>query len=441
MPSPPRKASGVFVRLFLNDPGVQQVIVSARLSGLDTWYLDPYPLALNARYLEEPLGVTPGVESIFQTHLNLEQDPYLKDHIFNGSYLFPTVFGLEAMAQVAAHATGIRDFSRVRIEDIKLKRPITVDPKEGADIIIWAQVQVQKPDTDKLVVRSGITKLQAGVMTDFFSATFVLGLTGEPPIYDIDTPNEPLDIRPIMDLYRPTLLFQGSRFKRIERIWKLAAKGEMAERIIFSSRTEKLSKVSELAFPEASNSEFLLGDPFMRDSLLQSAQLLVPQKTCLPVHIRSLDIYPANSEIPASILATARLDHTEERRIEDTVIAVDENSRVREKLEGYTLQILKHHEDHPAAIDLVSPDERDNQFVSKTLNRLCQTLKFKGPKIILKHLPGLHALSKEKRHELQLPILREAARRALEDIPDPSNKCKIQWLESGKPILTGLAKK
>ena len=87
-----------FVRLFLNDPGVHQVIISARLSGLDTWYLDPYPLELNARYLEEPISVTPGVESIFQAHLNLERDPYLKDHIFNGSYLFPTVFGLEAMA-------------------------------------------------------------------------------------------------------------------------------------------------------------------------------------------------------------------------------------------------------------------------------------------------------------------------------------------------------
>ncbi len=50
-------------------------------------------------------------------------------------------------------------------------------------------------------------------------------------------------------------------------------------------------------------------------------------------------------------------------------------------------------------------------------------------------------MSKEKRHELQLPILREAARRALEDIPDPSSNYNIQWLESGKPVLTGLVNK
>ncbi len=177
-----------FVHLFLNDPGEQQVIVSARLSGMDTWYIDQQPLEIKARYLEEPVSTTPGVESIFRTHLTLEKDPYLQDHIFNGSYLFPTVFGLEAMAQVAAHATGLCDFSRVRIEDINLKRPIAVDPKEGADIVIWAQVQEQKSDSDKHVVRCGITKLQTGVKADFFSATFILGLTDEPPDYNIDIP-------------------------------------------------------------------------------------------------------------------------------------------------------------------------------------------------------------------------------------------------------------
>ncbi len=60
---------------------------------------------------------------MFQAHLSLEADPYLKDHVFNGSYLFPTVFGLEAMAQAVAHVTGQQDFSRVRIENIQLKRP------------------------------------------------------------------------------------------------------------------------------------------------------------------------------------------------------------------------------------------------------------------------------------------------------------------------------
>ena len=427
-----------FVRLFLNDPDAQQVIVSARLNGLDTWYFDPFPPMTDARFLEEPLSVTPGVESIFQTQLSLDRDLYLKDHVFNDSYLFPTVFGLEAMAQVAAHATGIRDFSRVRIEDINLKRPIAVDPKEGADIVIWAQVQEQKPDLDKLVIRTGITKLQSSVRNDFFSARFVLGLTSEPTNYTNNIPNNPLNIHPQIDLYRKNLLFQGYRFQRIECVWKLAAKGDFAEQVVFSSRVEELSAVSKLAFAGDSNFKFLLGDPFLRDSLLQSAQLLVPQKTCLPVHIRSLDIYPAVSKTPASMLVTAKLDHLEEQRVQDTVIATDENNRVREELTGYTLQILTHNENHPTASELIAPDERDSRLISQELEGQCQATNFKAPKIKLKYLPGLHAVTKEKRHELQRPIMREAADQALVDVADQPNDYDIQWLESGKPVLKGL---
>jgi len=426
-----------FVHLFLNDPGVQHVIVSARLSGLDTWDLDPYPLELNARYLEEPLGVTPGVESIFRTHLNLEKDPYLKDHNFNGSYLFPTVFGLEAMAQVAAHVTGISDFSRVRIEDINLKRPIVVDPTEGAEIVVWAQVQEWKSDSDKLVVRSGITKAQTGGMADFFSATFVLGLTNDAPSYKIDIPDEPLNIQPLMDLYRPTLLFQGTRFQRIKYVWELAAKGEIAERVVFSSKAEGLWKVSEMAFPEAPNSVCILGDPFFRDSLLQSAQLLVPQKTCLPVHIRRLEIYPSDMKKPLTMFATAQLNHMNEQEIEDTVVAVNDKGCILQKLEGYSLKVLHHHTDYPTATDLICPDHRDNQIVSDKLQYYGQTSNLHVPKVLLKHLPGLHNLDSEERHKRELPLLKETVVLATDQYPDEEKSFNVQWLKSGKPVVKG----
>jgi acyl-CoA thioesterase FadM/NADP-dependent 3-hydroxy acid dehydrogenase YdfG len=429
-----------FVHLFLNDPGVHQVIVSARLSGLDTWYSDPHPLELNGRYLEEPISVTPGVESIFQTHLDLKQDPYLKDHIFNGSFLFPTVFGLEAMAQVAAHATGIRDFSRVRIEDIKLKRPITVDPKEGAGILLWARVQEQKSESGNIIIRSGITKPQIGAKADFFSATFVLGLTDEPLNYDIDIPHDPLNIQPKLDLYRESLLFQGPRFQRIERIWELAAKGEIAERTVISSRAEGRSKVAESAFPEALHSDFLLGDPFFRDSLFQSAQLLVPQKTCLPAHIRRLEIYPSDMKKPVNLFATTQLDRMNEKEIEETVVVVDDKGYILEKLEGCTLQILHHHDDYPTATDLILPDNRDNLMASKIVKKLSHAFDFQAPKLLLRYMPALHNLSKEERHLWELPLLRETIKRATDEYPDGQQNFDIQWLNSGKPIVKGFRK-
>ena len=50
---------------------------------------------------------------VFTAHLSLETDPYLVDHNFQGSYLFPTVFGLEAMAQ----AGGVLAFESRPAED------------------------------------------------------------------------------------------------------------------------------------------------------------------------------------------------------------------------------------------------------------------------------------------------------------------------------------
>ncbi len=427
-----------FVRLFLNDPGVRQVIVSARLGGLDTWQLEPVPTALKARYLEYPLLVTMGVESVFQARLTLEKDPYLKDHAFNGSYLFPTVFGLEAMAQVVAHATGKRDFNRVRIEKIKLERPITVDPEEGDEIVVWAQVMEQDSESDLLVVRTGITKPHAGVKTDFFSATFILGLTDEPPEYAIDLPDKPLDICPETDLYRENLLFQGPRFQRIQKIWALDAQDDgTAKEAIFSARLSPPTEGEDKVFPDHSRSPLFLGDPFCRDTLLQSAQLLVPREACLPVGIDHLDIYPSGKNAPTSVLVYARLDEIKGQEIKSTVVMVDEEGCVRGKLEGYKLSILKRQEENPSTSDLLSPDIRDNRIIERTLQDLSDTLNVQTPKAFLTYIPGIHNLSKEARHDREIPVVKEAVHQALESHHAGHLDLDIQWSESGKPIIIG----
>jgi enediyne polyketide synthase len=90
-----------FLKIFTHDPGSCQVVVTARMGGLDTWHQVLPDAPQGRRFLEDRIHLTPGVEAVFSTHLSLETDPYLSDHHFQGSYLFPTVFGLEAMAQAA----------------------------------------------------------------------------------------------------------------------------------------------------------------------------------------------------------------------------------------------------------------------------------------------------------------------------------------------------
>ena len=50
----------------------------------------------NFRFLEKIDYILPGVELIAQANLNVEDDPYLLDHNWKGSLLFPFVFGFEA---------------------------------------------------------------------------------------------------------------------------------------------------------------------------------------------------------------------------------------------------------------------------------------------------------------------------------------------------------
>lgn len=432
-----------FVHLFLNDPGTNQVIVTARLSGMDTWNPQPISPPEKARYLEALIVSTPGVESVFKAHLALDRDPYLKDHLFNGSYLFPTVFGLEAMAQVVAHATGDSFAGRVRIEDILLERPITVDPDNGADIVIRAEVKEMEPGSDLRVVQAGISKVQPGNKSDHFSALFILGLPDESIEYVIDIPEKPLGIDPGLDLYNEQLLFQGPSFQRIDQIQSISVGDEMGREAVFTSRLEDMDATVGTAFPEPSHQGLILGDPFFRDSLLQSALLLVPEKTCLPFNIKGVDIYPPSGRetYPESVLGTAVLERVEEDELEYRVVAVDGRGRVKERLEGYILKILKHNENYPVAADLAYPDQRDIEMVRQKLNESCRLFRLAPPELCLKYLPGIHEMTKEERHTHELPLMQASLGLVHEKSADQAGGFEIEWLESGRPVVKGMEEK
>lgn len=101
------KDAGVsrFLHLIKNEPADLRVAIAAPMqtlaafesSGFDTWYPGLFSPPASSKFLEKILIYQPGVEVVLRAHLNLEQDSYLQDHLYKGSYLFPTVFGLEAM--------------------------------------------------------------------------------------------------------------------------------------------------------------------------------------------------------------------------------------------------------------------------------------------------------------------------------------------------------
>lgn len=402
-----------FLHLMQNDPGDPQVIVSAKLGGIDTlrrgfdtWRTKRMPPSAVLRFIEQVQIMEPDVEIVARTHLSLERDSYVKDHIYKGSYLFPTVFGLEAMAQAVAYATGLTQLDSLRIEDIRLERPIVVDPENGIDIEIRAEVVERESVNDLRKVRAEIRTERTGFAIAHFAATFVFDQQNEAPKEQIKLPQAPLNIDPQQDLYG-WLLFQGTRFQRIKQVYSLSSK-----KFVFRTQRGVPLVTGEERLDRASG-PFLLGDPYYRDSLLQAVQPIVPKDICLPIRINSIQVYQTDSNVFGSCIGVVNLHGRQGRQYNSTVFALDEEGRIIEKLDGYHLQILEHRENHPTAEDLADPTQRDEQILRRELSNRAKAFQMTAPEASLAQLPGLHALSTAERHQREIPVFSKTVSKLL----------------------------
>jgi enediyne polyketide synthase len=387
-------ANGVsrFVELVERDPGSDRVVVAARLRGLDTWNPEPPPLPAASRYLEQHVHVDPGVEVVVRANVSTERDPVLADHVHRGTVLFPTVLGLEAMAQAVAWVLGERELGPLRIESIRLERPIAVEPG-GTTIEVRAEVLERETAEDPRRVRAAIGSEATGFAADHFSALFVLAAP-EPATESVTLPERPLEVVPERDLYG-ALLFQGPAFRRLERVHSLDGSS-----CLFEVR-------AEAAAPEA----YLLGDPFARDALLQSSQLLVPQSLCLPVEIGAIELHAPARE-PGALLGHAVYEGRRDGHEHARIAALDADGGVRERIVGFRARILETRPENPTAEELADPGRRDSGILRRALAEHARALRVRTPEVALSHIEGLHGRTAEERRTLEQPLFEEVIARA-----------------------------
>jgi NAD(P)-dependent dehydrogenase (short-subunit alcohol dehydrogenase family)/acyl-CoA thioesterase FadM len=414
-----------FLQLFEADPGVKQVVVTARLAGLDTWPVAPPPAPAGLRFVDRVVRSHPGVELVTRTRLTLERDRYVADHVYSGSYLFPTVFGLEAMAQAAAYLTGEEQPAVLRIEDVSLERPIVVDPQLGVEIEVHAEALEATPAGER-PVRVGIRTEQTGFAVDHFAAVLVLGAPADGPATPLAL-GAPLDLDPKADLYGG-LLFQGPLFQKMGRIYELDG-----DHAVLESASGEAGALAAQAFTPGQGGRLLLGDPFFRDVLLQTGQLTIPQETCLPVRIERIERFraPASDSSRRIIFAPSKVRKGREYVAE--IFTTDEQGRVLERLTGYRLRILEEHPENPTAEELVNPAGRDARLLREALAGGVKDLGLRLPAVALAALPGLHGLPKEERHRHELPVIEQALRAKLGLGVEPACPFEVGRLPSGKP--------
>ncbi|SCG43849.1 type I polyketide synthase [Micromonospora coxensis] len=288
------------LRRLVGDPQTPPVVVvSGRADGLDTLRFEEPELPL-LRFVDRPQVRYHGVELVTDVELTAGSDLYLPDHLLDGNLLFPAVFGMEAMAQVAMAVTG-REQVPV-IEQARFARPIVVPPHGSTTIRIAALVTAD--DTVRAVIRTADT----GFAADHFEAQlrFVEAPVpaGPPEQVADDLPPVPLD--PARDLYGDTL-FQGARFQRLRGFHRAAARDVDAD-VATMPDTDWFSAYLSRTL--------VLGDPGVRDALMHGNQVCVPDATLLPVAIERL--YPAGPRMGAD--GELRYCATERERDGDTYV-------------------------------------------------------------------------------------------------------------------------
>jgi enediyne polyketide synthase len=313
------------MRRLVTDPDAPEIVViSGRAEGVDTVRRDLPELPL-LRFVERPLIRYHGVELVTEVDLSAGADLYLTDHHLDGNLLFPAVFGMEAMTQVAGAATGRTDLPV--IEQAEFLRPIVVSP-EGSTTIRVAAVATDD-DTVEVAIRSEETQFSA----EHFRARLRYGVDqvpqGAPDQTAAGLPAVPLD--PAGELYGD-VLFQGRRFQRLRHYHRAAAQHIDAD-VAAVDAPDWLS-----AFLPG---ELLLGDPGMRDALMHGNQVGIPHATLLPQGIDR--VYPGGAKLAAA--GRLRYSATERHRDGDTYtwdIAVrTADGQVVERWEGLRLRAVR----------------------------------------------------------------------------------------------------
>ena len=279
-PIPVEDGIAILKEVLASPSAPQAMVVMSRSDGLPTVTMERRELPL-LRFVDRPQVHYPGVELIVDADLTADDDLYLPDHLLDGDLLLPAVLGMESMAQAARALTG--RIETPVLENVELLRPIVVPP-DGSNTIRIAVLAAPDGAVDA-VVRSSDT----GFAADHFRARLRYDLPARPEVRPATAATELLPIDPASELYGP-VLFQGSRFQRLQGYLDLAA-------------TSCVARVSNRSvapwFARFRPGELVLGDPGTRDTVMHALQCCVPDATLLPGAIERLHL--ADAKVAATL--------------------------------------------------------------------------------------------------------------------------------------------
>ncbi|MCU0467706.1 MAG: SDR family NAD(P)-dependent oxidoreductase [Arcicella sp.] len=258
-----------------------RLIISGRFGNMPTLNYAKGRLPLG-RFISNIKHHIPKVEVVSEVSINLQEDIYLQNHVFQGQYVFPTVMILEGMAQVCGILEA--DSPNWTFEDLKINKSIFISKTEANRVrFIVTRISL---NTFYAVVQSEDSDFQVNC----FEAYIKLGkndnwqLSQTPNLSNIQ--QLPFDVE---TKFYDDLLFHHGPFRRINGFSELSALKSVA--IASESLTD-------LWFSEYLPQNQILGDAGLNDAAIHCHQACRPHQHLLPTAVGKIVFNPKPIEGP-----------------------------------------------------------------------------------------------------------------------------------------------
>ena len=316
------------------------LIVTVPIYSLPTWrQARASAIESGVSYIEELVAYEPGVALLSRWSLNPKRDSWLYDHVFRGTFLFPTV---QALIAIGSGANLLAGGGKVgRFLDLQISHPI-VAAQHGNTFI---ELDVRTADNNTWIGRVG-TPGHAW-MNPAFYAQCQLG-TREPDA----TAALALDERAENWLAVPaevskhlydSILFQGPVFQRIERLEALDLSDDIHRRGRF-----KISR-------ERSEADAPVPDAFFLDAMLQCIQVLVPKDLCLPIGIDEIIFHASAWDAGMALVEVEIIEKTGNGYVTRVRAWNAADHAPVAQYEGYRADIVESYAQKPDAHALFNP--------------------------------------------------------------------------------------
>jgi len=286
------------------------------------------------RYLERIVRYIPGGEILAETSLSHKKDLYLREHVFQGTTVFPGVMGIEAICEAAMACTG-RDGLPV-LRSIKFHRPLIVPEDLEVRIRIQAVADLSGGKISRVIVT--VRSEADGFKDDHFSAECFFG----PDTDDSEAPSFPLPLPDRLwidpETFVPEPLFQGKFFRRISCIRVLGMGGE--------SITDVSVPIGERYFTD-NEAPLFTPSPAARDAFLQSGALALPFGY-LPLEIGEIRFHERLSP-GSTVICRVKGRQEENGRYKADISVFGKDGRLMETMRGILLARASGAKDETAA--------------------------------------------------------------------------------------------